>query len=394
MKGGWALVIALAAAQLVSWGSIYYSFSLFVVPMEAELGWSRTALDGALSAGLLLSGFAAYPVGAWIDRGGGRAVMSIGSALAVVLLAAWSRVHDIGAFYALWLGLGLALSATLYEPAFAVLTRLHPQSYRTRITAMTLVGGFASTVFIPLTQFAIGAYGWRDALLLLALANLLFCLPIHALLLRDRADAPRRGGVVFDQHFRRALRHPAFWGLVVCIVAYYMGFAAITFHIIPLLEERHVATATIVGAVATFGPAQVAGRIALLALGRRATAARAGGIAFATFPVAVLILLLFPTSIAALFLFSVLYGAANGVITVVRGTAVPELLWRESYGAINGALTLPQNLARAAAPYGAAVIWRASGSYDAVLLVILAGGIVAAAAYGFACRHGEAGVAR
>src|ERR1700689_3277107 len=109
MKGGWALVIALAAAQLVSWGSIYYSFSPFVVPMEAELGWSRTALDGALSAGLLLSGVAAYPVGAWIDRGGGRAVMSIGSALAVVLLAAWSRVTSLGAFYAIWVGLRLAL---------------------------------------------------------------------------------------------------------------------------------------------------------------------------------------------------------------------------------------------------------------------------------------------
>ena len=106
------------------------------------------------------------------------------------------------------------------------------------------------------------------------------------------------------------------------------------------------------------------------------------------FPASVALLILFPHSIAALFAFSVVYGAANGIITVVRGTAVPELLWRESYGAINGALTLPQNLARAAAPFGAAVIWRASGSYDAVLLAIVTGGIVAAACFWYACRHG------
>ena len=95
MRRGWPLVWALSAAQLVSWGSIYYSFSLFVVPMEAELGWSRTTLNGALSLGLLLSGIAAYPVGAWIDRGGGRSVMSLGSALAVVLLAAALLVFGV-----------------------------------------------------------------------------------------------------------------------------------------------------------------------------------------------------------------------------------------------------------------------------------------------------------
>jgi predicted MFS family arabinose efflux permease len=388
-RTGWPLVFALAVAQLVSWGSVYYSFSLFVVPMEAELGWSLTQLNGALSFGLLLSGVAAYPVGAWIDRGGGRAVMSLGSALAVVLLAAWSRVTSLGAFYAIWVGLGLALSATLYEPAFAVMTRLHPESYRTRITALTLVGGFASTVFIPVTQLAIGALGWRDALVVLALANLVFCLPVHALMLRDRAAGPAPArGAVFDAAVRRAFRHRVFWALVLCITAYYAAFAAITFHIIPLLEERHVPTATVIGAVAVFGPAQVAGRIALLALGRRATASLAGRAAFVAFPLSVAVLILFPRSIAALFVFSVLYGAANGIVTVVRGTAVPELLWRESYGAINGALTLPQNLARAAAPYGAAVIWRGTGSYDAVLYAILAGGIVAAIGFWYASREG------
>ena len=149
MRSGWALIWALAIAQLVSWGSLYYSFSLFVVPMEAELGWSRTTLDGALSLGLLVAGLLAYPVGAWIDRHGGRAVMSLGSLSGAALLWAWSSTRSPVLFYALWLGLGLSLAATLYEPVFAVITRSFPQSYRLRITALTLVGGFASTVFVP-----------------------------------------------------------------------------------------------------------------------------------------------------------------------------------------------------------------------------------------------------
>lgn len=390
---GWALVFGLAAAQLVSWGTIYYSFSLFVVPMEQELGWSRTALNGALSAGLALAGLASYPVGAWIDRAGGRAVMSLGSGLGAALLFVWSRTHDLGAFYAIWMGLGVALAATLYEPGFAVLTRLHPETYRLRITAMTLVGGFASTVFIPLTAVAIEAWGWRSALVALALANAVFCLPIHSLWLRDRAPAghpPRERGSMFDESFRRALAHPAFWGLGLSFTAYGAIASALTFHIIPLLEERHVPTATMLAAIALFGPSQVAGRVALLAMGRRASAVLVGRLGFTVLPASVLLLLL-PSSVAAIFVFYLLFGAANGVITVVRGTAVPELLWRESYGAINGALTLPTNLARAAAPWGAALLWSASGNYDAVLYACLATGAVSCAGFWYASVRGESG---
>ena len=161
MRRGWPLVAALAVAQLVSWGTIYYSFSLFVVPMEAELGWRRETINGALSLGLMVSGLMAYPVGALIDRGRARAVMTAGSLLAAALLAAWSQVADVASFYLLWLGLGAALAATLYEPAFAVLTRRFPDGYRARITALTLIGGFASTVCWPLSAVLLNQMGWR-----------------------------------------------------------------------------------------------------------------------------------------------------------------------------------------------------------------------------------------
>ncbi|WP_341894930.1 MFS transporter, partial [Ferrovibrio terrae] len=186
-QDGWPLVAALSFAQLVSWGTIFYGFPLFVVSMESELGWSRGTLNGALSLGLLTAGFAAYPVGRIIDRHGGRLVMSIGSVLAVLLFVAWAWVGHPVIFYAIWFGLGLAQAGTLYTPVFAVLTRMFPDSFKTRITMLTLTGGFASTVFTPLIAWAIEALGWRDALLLMAACNFVFCLPVHVLLLRDRA---------------------------------------------------------------------------------------------------------------------------------------------------------------------------------------------------------------
>ena len=395
MTRGWPLVWGLAGAQLVSWGSIYYGFSLFVVPMEAELSWSRAAINGALSLGLLVSSLLAYPLGARIDRKGGRAVMTLGSLSGALLLAAWSRVDSIALFYALWLGLGFALAATLYEPVFAVITRTFPQTYRTRITALTLVGGFASTVFIPLTQLFIAEFDWRGALVALGLCNLVIALPVHALMLRDGEREPAATAAPIDDDvLRRALRHPVFWALAICFTAYYATFSALTFHVIPLLTERAVPTTTIVAAIAVIGPAQVAGRVVLLAFAKRASAALAGRLAFLAFPCSVLLLLAFPASLVALFAFMVVYGIANGIITIVRGTAVPELLWREGYGAINGALTLPAGLARAAAPFGAALIWAAAGDYDAVLWTALGGGAVSGLSFWYAAAQSGRAAAR
>jgi predicted MFS family arabinose efflux permease len=223
---------------------------------------------------------------------------------------------------------------------------------------------------------------------------------VHALLLSERvredeapgdagdAEAARAAG---DAAMRRALRHPVFWALALAFTAYYANFSALTFHIIPLLTERTMPMSVIIGAIAVIGPAQVLGRIVLLVLGGRSSAARAGRVAFSAFPCSALLLIAWPHSVLALFAFAAIYGAANGVITIVRGTAVPELLGREGYGAINGALTLPANAARAAAPFGAALLWGLAGDYGAVLWVVALGGAIGGAAFWYAAARGGSG---
>ncbi|WP_321945542.1 MFS transporter [Paraburkholderia sp. J10-1] len=382
---------ALAVAQLVSWGTIYYAFSLFVVPMESALGWSRTATNAALSTGLLVSGFAAYPVGTLIDRGYGRRVMAGGTLLASAMLVLWAQARSLPALFAVWCGLGVAIAATLYDPVFAVVTRDFPRSYARKITLITLVAGFASTVFIPLTQGLIVAFGWRGALLALALVNLLVCLPVHVFAIhRGEPDADtatqQRAREVSRTSTRNALRSPVFWALAVCFTAYYSTFVALTFHLIPLMHERDVAGATVIVTMAAIGPAQVLARVLWFAVGRRAPPGRVAVVVTTAFPCSVVILMGAGKSAAWLMLFAIVYGGANGMMTILRGMLVQTLLGTEGYGAVSGLLSMPANIAKGIAPIAGAAIWAIRGSYVPVEWAVLIVSLISMAACVVAVR--------
>ncbi|MGH6718192.1 MAG: MFS transporter [Alphaproteobacteria bacterium] len=397
--GGWGLVVALALCQLVSWGTIYYGFALFVAPMEAEFGWSRAAINGAASAGLLVSGGCAYAMGRWIDRWGGRWLMAAGSVLAGVLLALWSRVASLTELYVIWMLMGVAMAAMLYQALFAVLTRRFRASFRRRITVVTLIAGFASTVFIPMTQGLIDALGWRDALLALAATQILLCLPVHAFGLRDGglrdgglrdggwparvSDAGRgagRGERARDVA-RRTLSQPAFWALALCFTATSLINSVIAFHAVPLILERGFPTTLAVTVIALIGPAQVAFRLVVFALGPRADSAAVGRVAMAFLPAAMALLVAWPHSAAALVAFALVFGGVNGTMTIVRATAVADFLGRADYGAVSGLLALPTTVAHAAAPLLAALVWAAFGGYDAVVVAMAGAGAIAAVAF-------------
>ncbi|MEK9969240.1 MAG: MFS transporter [Ferrovibrio sp.] len=391
-RNGWPLVAILSVAQLVSWGTIFYGFPLFVVPMEAELGWSRATLNGALSLGLLVAGFAAYPVGRRIDRHGGRAVMSTGSLLGGLLFIAWAFVDHPAAFYAIWIGLGLAQALTLYTPVFAVLTRLFPGSFKQRITVLTLAGGLASTVFTPLIAWWIETLGWREALFAMAACNLLFCLPVHALLLRDRAaleprpDAPDVSVTSVGPHspMQRALRNPVFWGLAVCFTFYLLAHSMLIFHFLPMLDEFGMSLDVAVAVITVIGPSQVAGRVLLLVVGRKIETVTTGYVVMTQFVIGMLLLIAFPAQAPMLFVMAAVYGAANGMMTILRGTSVPELLGRDGVGAISGALVFPASIAAAIGPSLAALVWELAGGYRAVQIVMLAAMLIAGAGFAFA----------
>lgn len=379
-------VWAFAISQMAGWGVLYFSFTLLVGPMEVELGWSKTDLNGALTVGLLTTAAASLPVGYWIDRYGGHLLMTLGAILAAGLLVAWSTVETLPAFYLLWIGLGLATAMTMGEPVFAVLT-VNVREYRRAITYVAFVTGLSSTAFIPLMNLLIGWYGWRTALVILGFIYLAIAGGLNAIFLKGTRGTGRIGAkeAVADagpSPLRMALRRRAFWGLVVCFSVQTFAFSGITYHIIPMLQEKGQPLDAIVAMLALIGPAQVSGRLVLHFFGERVSMRTLGSAAAPVLPLVLLLLLVGPSfGFAGLVAYALLSGITNGLLIIVRIVGLAEILGTRGYGQISGALMAIIMLPRTAAPLAMAAMWQAFGGYDTVLLIMIAAAAVGAAGF-------------
>lgn len=391
-SAGWPLIVGLGTTQIVSWGSIYYLSALLIEPLRIALGAAQPLIVGAISLSMLVSGLLAPWIGRRIDRAGGRAVMTAGSLVAVLLLAALAQVTSVAALYAIYLALGVAMAATLYPPAFAVVTQAFGDGYRRAITAITLFGGLASTVFWPLTAFLIERLGWRDAVLVLAAINLVVCVPLHLMLPRRPATKATvsKPSARPDRTAQEAMRSPGFIALALAFVGHALVISAISVHLLTLLAARGLSPIAAAGIAALIGPMQVVGRIAELSLSHRATAVQVGRVITWLLPLSMLLLFAADDRSAQgvlLVLFACLYGIGNGTMTIVRGAVPAELYGREHYGAISGALTGPSLVAGAAAPFIASLLLGALGDYDRVLIVLTGFGVMAAVSFAWATRR-------
>jgi MFS family permease len=386
-------VAALGIAQIISWGSLYYAFSFLITPLMEASGGDKPTVFAAFSLGLLVSGLLSAPIGALIDRRGGRGVMTAGSLAGAVLLASLSHVQSVFALYAVWAGLGAVMAATLYDPAFAVISRLFAANYRRAITMLTLFGGFASTVFWPLTQFLIAEIGWRQALLVLAALNLIVCVPVHWRVLAPGSPGPPRRPVAPAGRgaFRAALRTPVFYLLALAFTGNALVFSATQVHLMSMLQAKQLsaASAALVGAM--IGPMQVTGRVLELAFASRLSASAVGILAMAFLPIALWVLHIAGVQWPLLVAFAVIYGIGNGAMTIVRGVIPAELFGRDAYGAINGAMAAPVTVAKAAGPLVAALLFVALGGYDGTLWVLIAIGAVSTAVFVLATRASSRG---
>ena len=356
---------------------------------DITIGGAKNAALPLMAAGLLTAGLCSIPVGAWIDRGHGRKLMTGGSLLAALLLLVWSRVDSLAVFYALWIGLGVCQAVILYEPAFAVITRVYGPRYKQAILLMTFLGGLASTCGIPFAQLLIERMGWRPTLDVLAVV-MLGVGAMHWLFVPGPGEeavpiaapvAPAEGSIR-KSPLAAAVRVPAFWGLVVAFAGYGLAFSAMSFHLIPLLDDRGVPIATVMAIIALIGPMQVVGRVLLMVGQRHITTIQLGALVYFAFPVAMAMLASGISDVYGLILFAVVYGVANGLVTILRGMSVPEFIGPEGYGVVSGALTMPTNVMRAVGPLAASLAWSAFGGYTPVLWGLA--GIMLVAAVGFA----------
>lgn len=350
---------ALGIAQIIAWGSMFYAIAVMAGDIASELGLASSTVFGAYSLSLVISGLVAPLSGRLIDAGHCRAVLGGSSLLGAVGFALLATTDGSGMLFLAWAILGLAMGTGLYDAAFGVLHRTVPAAgYRRAVTALTLFGGFASTVFWPLTRLLMEQGGWRHAAWVFVALHLLCALPLYL------AAVPRVIGLPIQTHASRAtgpvlsnLAQRRFRWLAAALALASFVVAVLSAHLITLLTLGGLpgAQAILVGAL--FGPTQVLARMIEYLMASRVKAVTVGSFAFGALVVAQLALGLSADTLLLPVLFALLYGASNGIMTIIRGT-VPAQLFADvsGFGALLGRLALPSFIAKAGAPFVFAVL--------------------------------------
>jgi MFS family permease len=365
IDGPWRAVPVLGVTQILSWGTIFYTPVLIVPLIAAEHGWSMAFAMGGFSAALLVAGLIAPFVGRSIDRFGGQVTMTIGSLTGALGLALIGHANNPIAYYAVWMVLGVAMSANLYDSAFATLGRIFGAGARRPITALTLAGGFASTVSWPATHFLLEAVGWRGTYLVYAALLAFISAPLHAFVLpRVRFEAHKLAPL--DTKVADKVLPPH--GLAFILVA--SAFAAYAFvpsglsaHLLAIFARSGIDAGTVVWIGALFGPAQVGARLIEFYFGRDLHPLWVVRFALGVLLCAFVMLAVLGISVPAAAAFAVLFGGANGLVTITRGAVPLTLFGASGYGRLMGRLAGPFLLMQAAAPLVMAfVVERAADS--------------------------------
>src|SRR5438270_13636203 len=326
--GSWRAVAVLGVTQILAWGTVFYPPVMTVPLIAADRGFSFTFAMGGFSAGLLAAGFVSPTIGSLIDRYGGHRVMPFGSLAGAAGLVALTYASHPAAYFAVWILLGIAMAASLYDPAFATLGRIFGAKARQPITVLTLAGGFASTVSWPVTYALLKPLGWQGTYLvyagllaLVAAPLLFFALP------RTRATADI---VTPDPAVPVAAVRPATGAAFLLLVAAFSAYAFIpsglSAHLLAILKRSGIDAATVVFIGTLFGPSQVAARLCEFIFARNIHPLAMVRFAVGVMVLAFALLWLFGISALTAVMFAVMFGAANGLVTIARG-AVPLALF-------------------------------------------------------------------
>jgi MFS family permease len=381
---GRASLAILASGQLVAWGTLYYGIAFLEPAIGADTGWRPAGIFGAYSAGLLAAALLAPAVGHLLARHGARAVMPAGSALAAAAFTLMAASDDLLLFFAAWLLAGVAMAMTLYEAAFSALREQAGRDFRRALGTVTLVGGFASTAFWPLTHGLVAGLGWRTTALVYAALHLGMGLCLY----RGLPALARPGGA----HPAAAAPPPRLrprrivLPLAFAFACAALATSAVSAHVAAFLGQRGLADGVAILAMALIGPMQVAARLLEWRLAGRVPVRTTGLLAFFGLALGLALLAWNAAGAWTAFAFVILYGAANGVLTVVRGGVPAEWLPDAGYAATLGALSAPALVARALAPLAAALALAAWGGAATLWLMALAA-LTGLAAFSFAAAQ-------
>lgn len=346
---------ALCVTVTISYGTLYYAFAVLVPAITRDEGWSRTGLTAGFSAASLITGLVGIPVGRIIQRRGPRAVMVFGAVLGVGGLLGLAAAPSPAVFLGALVVCGIAAAGLFYAPAFAAITHWYDVRRLRALTTLTLVAGFASTIFAPVVSGLGGLVGWRWTYTSLAALLLLTALPLHArVLAHPWQPAVETRSTVRAASDRAVLRSRRFLlaataGSLVTLAGY-----ASLIGLIPLLAARGMSSQVAAWVLGLGGAGQVLGRLLYAPLARRP------GVRGRVMVVGVLVaapiglLAVVPGPPVMLIALSVAAGLGRGLFTLVGATLVTDVWGPQRYAALNGVLSAPMAAAGAVGPFAGA----------------------------------------
>lgn len=370
----WALA-GLGLSQIIGYGTLYYAFSVLVPDIARDLGVSQAWVFGAFSAALLIGGFAAPISGRLADRIGAGRLMALGSLGAALMLVATAFAPGAWSFAAGLAAIEVVSAAVLYPSAFTAIVQLSGPGARTFIVHLTLIAGFASSLFWPFTSWLHQALSWREIFLVFAGLHLIACFPVHLALGRmARWSAPPEPVQDVQESALPDIGAAGAGNLVFSLML--LGFAieglalsAVLVHMVPLTQALGLGTAGLLVA-SLFGPAQVLSRLINLFFGKGLSQAWLAVIASALLPVGLAVLLASNPSLPGAVLFAICVGLGSGLTSIVSGTLPLELFGRDGYGSRLGWCTLAKQITSSCAPLAMSASLSQYGPIDSVTIVL------------------------
>ena len=362
----------LSITQITSWGVLYYAFAVLVQPMADDTHWSTVFLTASFSTGLVVSGLCGIVVGRRLDARGPRTLMTAGSVVGVVAVVLVATASSRPMFMVAWVLAGVAMSAVLYPPAFAALTRWGGRRRLGALTALTLVAGFASTVFAPLAAWLESSMEWRSTYLVLAIVLAVVTIPLHWWGLNQpwQGIAHREAADVGTA--RSITRTAPFIVLAVTMTIGAFVVYGTIINLVPMLVEQGLTTRQAAIALAVGGAGQVAGRLGYSRLDRWSSPAGRAAIILGLAAASTVFLAVSASTFLLALCGTAIAGVARGLLTLIQATAVTDRWGIEHFGRLSGLLGAPIMLSTALAPFGGALLAAVSGGFQNAFLLLAA----------------------
>lgn len=387
---GWIILGVVCCVSLARVGPAVATLSVFVGPMTAEFGWSRTELSGAVSLGGILAAVTSPMIGSFLDRKGPRSILLVAVLTTGITILMLSQIQSLTAFYLLF-----CIARMNFAGPFDLGTNGAVVNWfvarRPVALSMSMVAQMGGLTLMPLIAlWAMEQGGWRAGWLAVGVTVLAVgFLPTWLLMIRQpedlglAPDAPKSVAkampeklVATEPSFTRseALATPAFWLLSIYTVLIWPVQAGVSLHQAVHITERGLSLATAVSGVMVFSA--VSGASALLfGLGLRRFGVRTG-LALSGMCMALgTALIAAVTSPSDVLLAAGVFGAGMGGMQTCLPVAWADYFGRKSFGAIRGVSLAIQVSAQAIGPLLSGVLRDWTGSYAASLatFTILAG---------------------